>query len=316
MLIDPTMPSSLLTPRAVGTTGLRAFPIAFDACVLGWVTGVEKANAVLDGFYDAGGNLLSTADHYAAGRSEHMIGQWLARVDRASVLIATKVGRHPDRPGLGGHQIENSVDASLERLGTDYIDFLSFDGALLPEDSLEAFEAVDRLIRAGKVRFLSAAYMPAARMRTLNQWAKPAAYPAFRAVLGEYNLMTRREMEKETLPVAAELGIGVFARLPLASGFLTGAIHGPGDLPPNALFDGALRHIGRRGDRVLKALGEVAQEHETTPAVVALAWVLAKPGVTAAVVRAHNLDALDVGLLGSTIVLTRQQAALLDAASA
>ena len=103
-----------------------------------------------------GGTLVSTADHYAAGRSEFMIGRWLKTVDRSSVLIATKVGRHPDRPGLGRHQTENSVDASLERLGTDYVDFLSYDGDLLPDDPVEAFEAVDRLIRAGKVRFLSA----------------------------------------------------------------------------------------------------------------------------------------------------------------
>jgi aryl-alcohol dehydrogenase-like predicted oxidoreductase len=113
--IDPTTaatPASVLTPREVGTTGLRTFPIAFDGSVLGWVTGVEQAEEVLGRFSDAGGTLVSTADHYAAGRSEFMIGRWLKTVDRSSVLVATKVGRHPDRPGLGRHQIENSVDAS------------------------------------------------------------------------------------------------------------------------------------------------------------------------------------------------------------
>ena len=318
MIDDPITltPTSLLTPREVGSTGVRAFPIAFDGSVLGWVTGVERAAEVLSRFHDAGGTLISTADHYAAGRSEYMIGSWLANVERSSVLVATKVGRHPDRPGLGRHQIENSVDASLERLGTDYIDFLSFDGDLLPADPLEAFEAVDRLIRAGKVRFLSAAHFPAERIRILNELAGPARYPTFRAVLAEYNLMTRRPMEEHLLPLAAEQGFAVFARLPLADGFLTGAIRAPDDVAPHALFAGALRHLGRRGDRVLLALEQVAREHEASLSTVALAWVLSKPGITAAVVRAHDLDALDAGLLGTTISLTRQQIAALDAASA
>lgn len=245
-----------------------------------------------------------------------MIGRWLRGVDRASVVIATKIGRHPDRPGLGRHQIENSVEASLERLGTDYVDFLSFDGDLLPADPLEAFEAVDRLVRAGRVRFLSAANFPAARVRTLNELAGPAAYPTFRAVLAEYSLMARRAVESELLPLAAEQQLGVFARLPLASGFLTGAFRSRDDLPRNALFDGALEHIGRRGDRVLAVLEQVAREHGATCSTVALAWVLSKPGVTAAIVRAHDLDALDAGFLGSTVTLTRRQRALLDAASA
>lgn len=317
--IDPTTAptsASVLTPREVGTTGLRTFPIGFDGSVLGWVTGVERAGEVLGRFSDAGGTLVSTADHYAAGRSEFMIGRWLKTVDRSSVLVATKVGRHPDRPGLGRHQIENSVDASLERLGTDYIDFLSYDGDLLPEDPIEAFEAVDRLIRAGKVRFLSAAHFEASRVRELNEWTAPASFPTFRAVLGEYNLMTRRAMEEEMLPLAAEQGLAVFARLPLAAGFLTGDIRSADDVPPNGLSDGALQHIGRRGERVLTALTAVAHEHETTLATVALAWVLSKPGITAAVVRAYSVDTLDVGLLSSTIGLTRQQIASLDAASA
>lgn len=319
MTIDPATaspPASELTPREVGTTGLRTFPIAFDGSVLGWVTGVDRAAEVLGRFSDAGGTLVSTADHYAAGRSEYMIGRWLKTVDRSSVLIATKVGRHPDRPGLGAHQIENSVDASLERLGTDYIDFLSYDGDLLPEDPLEAFEAVDRLIRDGKVRFLSAAHFEASRVRELNDWAGPAQYPTFHAVLGEYNLMTRRAMEQEMLPLAAEQGIAVFARLPLAAGFLTGDIHGVDDVPPSGLFDGALQHLGRRGEKVLNALAQVARDHGSTLDTVALAWVLSKPGITAAVVRAHNVDTLDLRLLSSTIVLTRQQTALLDSASA
>jgi aryl-alcohol dehydrogenase-like predicted oxidoreductase len=308
-------PPPVLTPRPIGETGLRAFPIAFDGSVLGWVTGVERAAQILGRFRDAGGTLISTADHYAAGRSEYMIGSWLETVPRDSAIIATKVGRHPDRPGLAPTQIENSVDASLERLRTDHVDLLSLAGDLVPPDPRPVFEVVDRLVRIGKVRHVSAVAVSAAQLRDWGAIADAEGYPRVRAVLAEYNLMTR-SAESDLLPVAEAAGLGFLARLPLASGFLTGRIHGPDDLPGNALFDGALQHLGRRGDRVLAALAQVAAEHGVDVATVALAWVLHKPGVTAAVVRAHDLASLDGGFLGSTITLTRHQLGALDAASA
>jgi aryl-alcohol dehydrogenase-like predicted oxidoreductase len=289
--------------------------VAVDASVLGWVTGPDDAALILDRFHAAGGNLVSTADHYAGGRSEVMIGSWLATVDRDAVIVATKVGRHPDSPGLERRAMERSVDASLERLRTDHIDLLSFDGDLFPGDPLEAFETVDRLVRAGKVRFLGAAHFDGDRVRALNAAAEPARFPTFRALLAEYNLMARGRAERELLPVAAEIGAGFVALLPLASGFLTGRVRSRDDLPADGLFNGAERHLGRRGSRVLATLVEIAEEHGTRPAAVALAWLLARPGVTAAAVRTYDLEVLEDSQTASTLALSRHQIARLAEAS-
>jgi aryl-alcohol dehydrogenase-like predicted oxidoreductase len=305
----------MLTPREVDSTGLRVFPIAFDGCVLGWVTGPDHAREVLEQFRGIGGNFVSTADHYAGGRSEIMIGEWLRSTDRSAVILATKVGRHPDSPGLSRHAILQSVDASLTRFGTDYVDLLSFDGDLLGSDPDEAFAAVGELIDAGKVRFLSAAHFSGARLRELSAVASAGGHPQIRAGLAEYSLMVRSAFESELVPAAVELGISLFARLPLASGFLSGEVRSKTDLPANPLFDGALEHVGRRGFKVLDALAGIAAEHESTSASVALAWVLSKPGVTAAIVRINNLEALHDGLIGSSIQLTRHQLSVLDDAS-
>jgi aryl-alcohol dehydrogenase-like predicted oxidoreductase len=127
--------------------------------------------------------------------------------------------------------------------------------------------------------------------------------------------MVRSAFESELVPVAAELGMALFARLPLASGFLSGEVRSKTDLPANPLFDGALQHVGRRGFKILEALSALAAEHGTTSAGIALAWLLSKPGVTAAIVRINNLDALHDGLIGSSVQLTRHQLAVLDDAS-
>jgi aryl-alcohol dehydrogenase-like predicted oxidoreductase len=305
----------MLTPREIDATGVRVFPIGFDGSVLGWVTGPDMAREVLEQFRAMGGNLVSTADHYAGGRSEIMIGEWLRSTDRGQVIVATKVGRHPDSPGLHRSAILQSVDASLERLGTDYVDLLSFDGDLLGPDPGEAFATVGELIAAGKVRFLSAAHFSADRLRELTAIAQSGGHPTFRAGLAEYNLLVRSEFEAELVPAAADLGMALFARLPLASGFLSGEVRSKTDLPANPLFDGALQHVGRRGFKVLDALAVLAAEHGTTSAGIALAWVLSRPGVTAAIVRINDLGALHDGLIGSSIQLTRHQLATLDEAS-
>ncbi len=311
---DPraAVPEPLLTPREIGSTGLRAFPLAFDGSVLGWVSGEEQAVAVLDRFRGFGGSLISTADHYAAGRSELMVGKWLRTVPRDDVIVATKVGRHPDTPGLGGASLERAVEASLARLGTDRIDLLSFDGEAFPAHPLEALEAVDRLVRAGKVRFLGVAHVTAERVRDLQGLAEPARLPTVQAVLAEYSLMRRRTVEDELVPAAAECGAVFIGLLPLAAGFLTGEIRSRDDVPRSPHFQGAVEHVGRRGTRILTALEQVAREHDASLAAVAIAWALTKPGVTAVALRMHNPDALDEGMVGTSIQLTRHQLALLD----
>ena len=305
-----------LTLRELARTGLMVNPVALDGSLFGWASGVDSTAAILDHFRAAGGNLVSTADHYAGGRSEVMIGSWLRSVrDRSSVVVATKVGRHPDAPGLSQRSILRAVESSLERLGTDYVDILSFDGDDPDTPIEESLEAVDRLIRDGKVRFLSASRFTAARIGEAAQISRDSGFPSFAVVVVEYNLMDRSAYEAELAPIARELGRGAIVRLPHANGYLRGEFRSQDEIPENIVFDNARRHIGRRGNRVLAALAEVAAELETTSAAVALAWVLVKPGIAAAAVRVTHPEQLNELFGAATLPLTRQQVALLDSAS-
>jgi aryl-alcohol dehydrogenase-like predicted oxidoreductase len=307
----------VLTPRALSTTGVTVFPIALDGSVFGWAAGIEQTLQVLDAFVEGGGRLISTADHYAGGRSEVMIGTWLARRGvRDQVLLATKIGRHPDNPGLGPRNHTNAVEACLERFGTDHIDVLSFDGDHPETPVDETLEAVDALVRAGKVRFLGETGYTIGRLREIHSIASTAAYPVFQVALSEYNLLTRAFVEQELGPLARDLGMSILARLPLADGYLTGDYRTRDKLPDSVMFAGAFRHIGRKGNRVLTALDQVAVEQERALATIAIAWVLAKPGVTAAAVRARGADQLRELLAATEVQLTRHQMAALDAASA
>lgn len=305
-----------LAPRPLSGTGLSVFPLGFDACVLGWVTGPDRAREVLDRFGSVGGNLVSTADHYAAGRSELMLGAWLGTVERESIVVATKAGRHPDHPGLRRAAIRVSVTESLQRLGTEYIDLLSFDGDLLPPDPRQSFAAVAELIDEGLVKHLAVAHFGAARLRELQSFAEAEGLPRIRTALAEYSLMRRAEWEQELIPAAADAEVSLIARLPLALGFLTGQVRSKTDLPANPLFDGALEHVGRRGFRVLEALEGVAAARGTSTTSVALSWVLGRPGVAATIVRVNDLDTLEAGLAASAFPLSRQESLLLDEASA
>lgn len=308
---------AVLPPRPLASTGVAVFPVAIDGSIFGWATGIEHTLEVLDVFFDQGGQLVSTADHYAGGRSEVMIGTWLERRGvRDQVLLATKVGRHPDNPGLGPRALTNAVEASLERFGTDHIDVLSFDGDH-PETPIdETLEAVDALIRAGKVRILGETGYSPARLQEIHSIATTAAYPVFSVAIAEYNLMERTRVEEELVPVVRDLGMSLLARLPLADGYLTGNFRARDTLPDSVMFAGAFRHIGRKGNKVLAALERVAAEQERSLATMALAWALAKPGVTAVAARARSAEQLRELLAATEVQLTRHQMAALDAASA
>jgi aryl-alcohol dehydrogenase-like predicted oxidoreductase len=292
-------------------------PIGLDGAVFGWAAGIDETASVLDRYAAAGGNLVSTADHYAGGRSEVMIGAWLRTVpDRAAVILETRVGRHPDAAGLSKRKLLRAVENSLTRFGTDYIDFLSFDGEDAETPIEESLETGFRLISEGKVRFLSASRFSPASIRRVAEIAEEADGPAFRAILVEYNLMERSEYERDFQALSVELGRGAFARLPLANGYLSGAFRTRDDVPHSVMFDDAKRHIGRRGERVLAALESVAKELGETPTTVALAWVLLKPGIAAAILRAADADQLERALGATRVQLERHHVALLDKASA
>jgi aryl-alcohol dehydrogenase-like predicted oxidoreductase len=319
--MDATALDASLTPaigpRDVGGTGIVVSPIGIDGAVFGWAAGIAETTRVLDTFAAAGGNLVSTADHYAGGRSEVMIGGWLRTVsNRGSVILETRVGRHPDAPGLSKHKMLRAVENSLTRLGTDYVDFLSFDSEDDETPIEESLETGARLIAEGKVRFLSASRFSPASIRRVVELAEEAGGPAFRALLVEYNLMDRSTYEQEFQQLSVDLGRGALVRLPLASGYLNGEFRSRDDVPPTPLYDGATRHIGRRGERIIAALEDVARDLHESPTTVALAWVLVKPGIAAAILRSVNAERLQHALGATRVHLERHHVALLDKASA
>ncbi|MDQ1552062.1 MAG: hypothetical protein QOD50_1484 [Actinomycetota bacterium] len=310
-------PAPAVGPRDVGGTGVVVSPIGLDGAVFGWAAGIDETARVLDTYAAAGGNLVSTADHYAGGRSEVMIGTWLRTLsDRGAVILETRIGRHPDAAGLSKHKMLRALENSLTRLGTDYIDFLSFDGEDDGTPIEESLETGFRLIAEGKVRFLSASGFSPTTIRRVAEIAEEAAGPAFRAILIEYNLMERTAYETEFQDIAVEMRRGALARLPLANGYLTGQFRSRDDVPHSVMFDGATRHIGRRGERVLAALESVSKDLDETPTTVALAWVLLKPGIAAAILRAADADQLQRALGATNVRLERHHVALLDKASA
>jgi aryl-alcohol dehydrogenase-like predicted oxidoreductase len=309
--------SPAVRPRDVGGTGIIVSPIGIDGAVFGWAAGIDETTRVLDTFAGLGGNLISTADHYAGGRSEIMIGAWLRTVsDRGSVVVETRVGRHPDAAGLSNRKMLRAVENSLSRLGTDYVDFLSFDTEDDQTPIEESLETGARLIAEGKVRFLSASRFSAATIRRVADIADEANGPAFRAILVEYNLMDRAAYERDFQALSVELGRGALARLPLASGYLSGQFRPRDETPRSVLFDDAVKHTGRRGERILAALETVSRELGETQTTVALAWVLLKPGIAAAILRASDADQVQRALGATRVRLERHQVALLDKASA
>jgi aryl-alcohol dehydrogenase-like predicted oxidoreductase len=303
-------------PRDLGGTGVMVSPVSLDGASFGWSAGIDETLRVLDGYLAGGGNLISTADHYAGGRSEIMIGSWLRTVpDRASVVLETRVGRHPDAAGLGRLSLLRAVENSLTRLGTDYVDFLSFDGEDPGTPIEESLETGYRLISEGKVRFLSASGFTGEAVREVERLSEESGGPRFRALLTEYNLMERAFYERELEDIAVEMQRGALARFPLANGYLTGLFRTRDAEPGSIMYDDAIKHVGRRGDRVLAALDAVGKELQVPASRVALAWVLLRPGVASAVLRAGDATQITDALEAVNVRLARHHVALLNRAS-
>ncbi len=302
--------------RQIGSTGLNVFPYAIDGSIFGWAAGFEATIEVLDEFFAAGGNLISTADHYAGGRSEVMIGSWLDRHhQRDRLIVATKIGRHPDAAGLSARSIGTAIEASIERLRTPYIDLLSFDGADTEVPIEESLTAVAEAMAAGTVRHLSVSEFSGARLVEALRVGATLGLPVPESVMAEYSLMERVEFEKRIAPIVHEHGLGVIARLPLASGYLRGDFRTKDDRPTSSMFVGALKYVGRRGNKVLAALESVSHEVGENIGRVALAWVLSRPEVAAVSVRASDGPQLLDLLPSVELSLERHHLAVLDKAS-
>jgi aryl-alcohol dehydrogenase-like predicted oxidoreductase len=301
--------------RRIGNTGMAVYPLALDGSVFGWAADTAATAEAIDLFVGVGGNLISTADHYAGGRSEVMIGSWLRRSQqRDHLVIATKVGKHPDAMGLAAGAIRRAVEASLERLNTEYIDLLSFDGEDPTVPLEESLSAVAELIAVGKVHHLSASGWSGERLREANRVAHRLEFDGITTVLSEYNLLEREPYESDIAPVAFAQDLGVLARMPLAYGYLLGEFRTRADRPSSPIFAPALKYIGRRGNRVLAALDDIAWETGASVGQLALAWLLAKPLVSAPVVRVKDAQTLLELLPAVDVDLTCEQMERLDRA--
>jgi aryl-alcohol dehydrogenase-like predicted oxidoreductase len=292
---------------------MAVYPIALDGSVFGWATDAKETADVLDLFYAAGGDLISTAAHYAGGRSEIMIGSWLARhPHRDRLVIATKVGQHPDALGLSPKALRRGVDASLERLQIDRIDLLGLDGED-PSTPIEAtLTAAAELVASGKVGHISAANFGPAALREAIKTARRLEIPGIVVILPEYNLLEREQYERELAPIALAADLGVLARTPMANGYLRGDFRSKHDRPASPIFQGALKHVNRRGAAVLAVLDSIAYEVGQHVGRVALAWVLSRPNIVAPVVRVPSARALADLLPGAALELTPEQLERID----
>jgi aryl-alcohol dehydrogenase-like predicted oxidoreductase len=317
--IDTDRPSATARSgqRRIGASDLHVFPLAISGNVFGWTSDVITTDEILDAYAADGGNFIDTADSYAAGRSEIMVGNWMRdRRNRHEMVVATKVGKSADNPGLSAKALTRSVHASLERLRTGYIDllYLHIDDDAVPFE--ETLFAVDELIRAGKVRYFGASDHTGNRLIEARIAAGQMGIAPMVALQNHYNLLHRTEYEGDLARVADRQGLGVMPRFSLGSGFLTGKYRSRSDIARNPRGAEAAQYLNRRGLRVLACLDRVAASHGVPVATVSLAWLLSKPHVVAPVVSASDPAQVAALTAAARLQLTRAQVAELDRVSA
>jgi aryl-alcohol dehydrogenase-like predicted oxidoreductase len=311
--------------RKLGRSEIAVAPLALGGNVFGWTVGEATAFAVLDAFVEAGFDLIDTADVYPrwvpgnqGGESETIIGNWMKlRGNRNKVVIATKVGSEmgPGRKGLSKGYILRAVEDSLRRLGTDHIDLYQShwdDPATPVEETLGAYA---ELIRQGKVRAIGASNFTAGRLRESLRVSAEKGLPRYETLQPQYNLYERSAFERDLAPLCREEGLGVITYYSLASGFLTGKYRTREDLGKSVRGGMVRAYLNDRGLRILGALDQVAEKVHAKPASVALAWIMAQPGITAPISSATSVEQVKDLVAAATITLDRDSLDLLDKAS-
>ena len=294
--------------QALGKSELDVAPLAFGGNVLGWTADEAISFRLLDRFAEAGFNLVDSANVYSAwvpghsgGESETVIGNWLQRgnVAREDVVLVTKVGIsmedsfNMEKASLSRENILRHVDDSLSRLKTDYIDlYLShIDDEKTPLE--ETLAAHDELVKSGKVRFIGASNYKKDRLEQALAVSRENNLAEYVALQPHYNLYHREEYEGELQDFCVDNNIGVFTYFSLASGFLTGKYRSEDDLEGSSRAELVRGMLNDRGQSILSALDEVAGDLNATSSQVALAWLIAQPGITAPIASATNLDQLE-----------------------
>jgi aryl-alcohol dehydrogenase-like predicted oxidoreductase len=312
--------------RRLGRTDLSIAPLVLGGNVFGWTADKKASFAVLDAFAGAGLNAIDTADAYSTwvpgnegGESETIIGEWMkARGNRARVIVITKVGSPmgKGKEGLKARYIEEAAEASLRRLQTDVIDlYLAHwpDMATPLEETLGAFQ---RLIEKGKIRWCGGSNLNVALLEGALAAAKARGGPRYEVLQPEYNLADRREFENGLADLCLREEIGVITYFSLAKGFLSGKYRSEADLAKSPRGGGVKAYLNPRGFRILDALEKAAAQHKAKPAEVALAWVMARPGVTAPIASATSVEQVASLVRATALALTPADMDALDKASA
>jgi aryl-alcohol dehydrogenase-like predicted oxidoreductase len=311
--------------RRLGRSDIEVAPFCFGGNVFGWTVDENTSFALLDAFVDAGFDLIDTADAYSrwvpghkGGESEAIIGRWIkARGNRDKVIIATKVGADMGSGRtMAPSYVRKAVEESLKRLQTDRIDLYQthWDDPKTPLE--EVLSTYADLIKAGKVRVIGASNYSAARLKEALDVSARKGLPRYECLQPQYNLVERKDYEAELGPLCRKEQIGVIPYYSLASGFLTGKYRSKSDASKSPRGSGATKYLDEKGLRVLAALDKVTSAHKASVAQVALAWLLAKPELTAPIASATSLAQLDELLGAVRLELSQEDVARLDAASA
>jgi aryl-alcohol dehydrogenase-like predicted oxidoreductase len=311
--------------RKLGKTGLEIAPLVFGGNIFGWTVDQATSFKLLDAFVAAGFNSIDTADAYSkwvpghtGGESEVIIGEWMKRSgNRNNVIVATKVGMDmgDGKKGLSKSHILRSAEDSLRRLQTDYIDLYQshIDDAETPlEETLGAYE---QLIRQGKVRAIGASNYKNERLTAALEISMKTGLPAYQTLQPNYSLIERSEYESSLEPICEKEGLGVINYFPLAGGFLTGKYRSESDAAGKARARNVMKHLNERGFKILAALDQVAKKYHATPARISLAWLLARPSITAPIVSATNLEQLNDLISSVELALDSESIEFLNQAS-
>ncbi|MGP9727685.1 aldo/keto reductase [Glutamicibacter sp. 287] len=288
-----------MNSRLTTAAGAQSSPLVLGTNVFGWTADERTSHRILDGYVQAGGNFIDTADSYSfwasgntGGESERIIGSWLrGRADRDELLIASKVSHHPDLSGLAPQTIRTAVDGSLQRLGVDYLDvyYAHFDDPDTKlEESIASFSA---LVDAGKIRAIGISNYSAPRIEQWLEITKREGFHAPVAIEPLYNLM-ERGIERDILPLACRNEMELYPYYSLAHGFLSGKYR-TGANQDSARASDAAQYATAQGERVLQALEQIASARGTQLSSIALAWLRTQPGVTAPIASARTMGQLE-----------------------
>ena len=311
--------------RKLGSSSLNVSPICLGGNVFGWTVDERQSFQLLDGFIDSGFNFIDTADMYSrwvqdnrGGESETIIGNWLKkRGGRDKVIIATKFGMEmaPNKVGLSPEYMMQAVEDSLRRLQTDYIDLYQSHKDDENTPVTATLEGYQRLIEQGKVREIGASNFSATRLQEALD-ASDNGLPRYQSLQPLYSLVERNEYETEMEELCQKENVGVISYFSLASGFLTGKYRNEQDIDGRARGPAVQKYMNTDGFRVISTLSEIAEQHDSKIGQVAVAWLMARPSVTAPIVSATNMEQLQELLDSAELSLGEENINKIDKASA